>query len=58
MMNLGQFPVPKSYPATAEPSDAAAKLMYFSDEALLFIFYMHAKDKMQEAAVKENKKIQ
>lgn len=53
MVNLGQFPAPRSYPTTTEGTDASSKLMYFSDEALFFIFYLHAKDRLQESAHRE-----
>jgi hypothetical protein len=49
LINFGQYPVPRSYPH--EPDrDPVARFARFSDEALLFIFYLHCRDQLQERA--------
>ncbi|OHS94229.1 hypothetical protein TRFO_11313 [Tritrichomonas foetus] len=56
MVNFGQFPVSHSYPRNPENSEAINRINQFSDEALLFIFYIHARDQLQEGAYGELKK--
>jgi hypothetical protein len=52
MLKYGQYALPKSYPPSADP-DAGARLSRFSDELLLFLFYLHARDSLQQRAAQE-----
>ncbi|KAH0790395.1 CCR4-NOT transcription complex subunit 2 [Histomonas meleagridis] len=53
MVHCSQFPVPDSYPRQLEEVKALDRLRAFSDEALFFVFYLHAKDELQLAAYNE-----
>lgn len=55
LINYGQFPVPNSYPREENKIDAINRISQYSDESLLFIFYIHARDKLQESAHDELK---
>lgn len=52
MINYGQFPAPKDYPTTVI-SNQINHISKFSNETLLFIFYLHAQDELQIAAANE-----
>jgi hypothetical protein len=56
MVNLGQYPAPDYYPSRPEPVEAASRLHCFSDEALFFVFHLHAQDRLQELAARELRK--
>ena len=56
MINFGQFPVPHSYPRTPENNNEMNRITQFSNELLLFIFYIHARDKLQQLAYEELQK--
>lgn len=53
LVNFGQFPVPHSYPNDESNMKAIDRISQFSDESLLFIFYIHARDILQKSAYDE-----
>lgn len=57
MIFHGQYPGP-SYPRNPDPTDAIDRIRVFSDETLIFMFFLHARDKIQRAAFLELKKRQ
>ena len=56
MALFGQYPAPDSYADAGEKTDAGERIKSFSDEALIFIFYVHARDRLQIKAAEELKK--
>ena len=56
LTNYGQFPVPRAYPQNEIKINPIDRISQFSDESLLFIFYIHARDKLQESAYVELQK--
>jgi hypothetical protein len=52
MLRHAQYPMPKGYPNTPDP-DPLARITRFSDELLLFLFYAHARDVLQQRAAHE-----
>ena len=53
LIKCGQFPVPHSYPSEEASVNPIDRINQFSDESLLFIFYVHARDKLQQKAHEE-----
>lgn len=49
----GQFPAPASYMSAGDHTSPEQRFQMFSDEALLFVFYIHARDTLQLAAATE-----
>ena len=56
MVLFGQFPAPASYASAGEQHGAEKRMQMFSDEALIFMFYVHARDTLQVAAAAELKR--
>jgi hypothetical protein len=52
MLRHGQYPMPKSYPQSPDP-DAVARIGRFTDDHLLFLFYTHTRDVLQQRAAQE-----
>jgi CCR4-NOT transcription complex subunit 2 len=52
LIKHAQFPMPKSYRHIPDP-DPLPRVARFSDELLLFLFYTHARDLLQQRAGQE-----
>ena len=55
MVRYSQFPAPSSYPQTKESTGQLQRMKKFSDETLIFMFYLHARDRLQKEAYNELK---
>lgn len=49
----GQYPSSIYYPNTPDPTNVSTRIKQFNDFMLLFIFYVHARDKLQVEAAQE-----
>ena len=56
MVHHAQYPIPRSYPKDLDVGDPFQKMKYFSDECLLFLFYLNARDELQYEAAEELKR--